>query len=620
MARQTRWRVPSIRATPMRTPAMRLIRMLLPVVVTAGAVGAVWETLADGFAPAQAWTSDPYYGARGTFFADLTGDRRADAVVVNDAGITVRRSNGGGFGPNETWSGPFFGTRGTFFADATGDRLADAIVVNDAGMTLRRSTGSGFGPNESWSAAFAAVAFADVTGDGRADAIAVNSRGLLVRVSTGAGFGPEQAWHSQFYGDYGTFFADLNGDGRADAIAVGAGGIRVLLSTGTAFGGPAGATSWSSPFVGDRGTYFADVTGDGQADAIAVFTNTAVLVRRATTAGRSSGFGADEDWSRFPFWGSRATAFADVDGNGVADAIAVGDAGIAVRLAGATVASRTAVRSQLTLSKSTSPPASGTYQVGLIGFIANRATWDNALQVDGKGDEVYASTDVKVLALNGTAVPAGLDVSLQSYVYGDVNGQTAAIRKQGGQASPLGGFGNGSSYPNPSYVAYPIQLGDPRTIPMLLWSGTLIRGENAVVVTPTLWEYDGSAVAGAFTGWVRWAQQTATGVLANTQTARQYISLPNIPELDLASLGAGVALAFQEGVLGTDGDRPIGMKLESGRAVFRPRTVVLTYDGVEQLLANQMGSWPRGTILIGYQDDPKWWGDYTLILRVERVP
>ena len=155
---------------------------------------------------------------------------------------------------------------------------------------------------------------------------------------------------------------------------------------------------------------------------------------------------------------------------------------------------------------------------------------------------------------------------------------------------------------------------------MLLWSGTLSRGLNAVVITPTLWEYDGSAVAGAFTGWVRWAQQTATGFLANTQTARQYISLPDIPELDIASLGAGVALTFQEGVLGTDGDRPIGMLLENGRAVFRPKSLVLTYDGVEKLLANQIGSWPRGTILVGYRDDPKWWGDYTLILRVERLP
>ncbi|MEH1945749.1 MAG: hypothetical protein V7K77_01975, partial [Nostoc sp.] len=42
----------------------------------------------------ESWTQNPYYGSRGTFFADVTGDGRADAIVVNDDKITVRRSNG----------------------------------------------------------------------------------------------------------------------------------------------------------------------------------------------------------------------------------------------------------------------------------------------------------------------------------------------------------------------------------------------------------------------------------------------------------------------------------------------------------------------------------------------
>jgi hypothetical protein len=60
--------------------------------------------------------------------------------VVNDDTVTVRRSNGHGFGPNEDWThGPYFGTRGTFFADVTGDHRADAIVVNDDTVTVRRA-------------------------------------------------------------------------------------------------------------------------------------------------------------------------------------------------------------------------------------------------------------------------------------------------------------------------------------------------------------------------------------------------------------------------------------------------------------------------------------------------
>ena len=91
------------------------------------------------YGPNEAWTHEPYYGSRGTFFADVTGDGRADAIVINDDKIVVRRNNGNGFGPNEAWTqGPYFGSRGTFFADVAGDRRAGAIVVNDDKIVIRR--------------------------------------------------------------------------------------------------------------------------------------------------------------------------------------------------------------------------------------------------------------------------------------------------------------------------------------------------------------------------------------------------------------------------------------------------------------------------------------------------
>jgi hypothetical protein len=45
-----------------------------------------------GFHPNENWTHGPYYGSRGTYFADVSGDGRADAIVVNDNTVTVRRS------------------------------------------------------------------------------------------------------------------------------------------------------------------------------------------------------------------------------------------------------------------------------------------------------------------------------------------------------------------------------------------------------------------------------------------------------------------------------------------------------------------------------------------------
>jgi uncharacterized protein YqfB (UPF0267 family) len=124
----------------------------------------------------------------GTFFADVDGDGKADCILVNQNTITVRRSTGSDFGPgpqaNEDWThGPCSGKLGTFFADVTGDGKADCILVNQNTITVRRSTGSDFGPgpqaNEDWTHGTylgkKGTVFADVTGDEKADAIVVNS-------------------------------------------------------------------------------------------------------------------------------------------------------------------------------------------------------------------------------------------------------------------------------------------------------------------------------------------------------------------------------------------------------------------------------------------------------------
>ena len=103
------------------------------------------------FGPNESWTDNPYYGQRGTYFADVSGNGKDDAIVVNNDRVTVRRSDGYKFLPNESWTdNPYYGQRGTYFADVNGDKKADAIVVNDDKVTVRRSNGYKFLPNESW--------------------------------------------------------------------------------------------------------------------------------------------------------------------------------------------------------------------------------------------------------------------------------------------------------------------------------------------------------------------------------------------------------------------------------------------------------------------------------------
>ena len=103
------------------------------------------------FLPNQSWTDNAYYGTRGTYFADVNGDGRADAIVVNDGGVTARMSDGTKFLGNTTMtSGGFYGTVGTYFADVNGDGKADAIVVNADKIVVRPSSGTSFLPNQSW--------------------------------------------------------------------------------------------------------------------------------------------------------------------------------------------------------------------------------------------------------------------------------------------------------------------------------------------------------------------------------------------------------------------------------------------------------------------------------------
>jgi FG-GAP-like repeat len=267
--------------------------------------------LLAGRAPAQI-PSGCQPSSASTQFADVTGDGKADAILVDTPGITVLLStvllyNSPAFLSNGNWtSGPYYGIMGTYFADVTGDGKADAIAVNPSGITVRPSSGTEFLPNEIWTSGpywgNIGTYFANVTGDGKADAIGVNTSGITVRPSNGSEFLPNETWmtsSSSYPPTNGctTYFADVNGDEKADAVFVCASGILVSLATGASF---APSSPWTlNPYYGNVGTYFADVTGNGLADAIAVNTNTDLTVRLSN----GDGFGPNQVGTDIPYYG-----------------------------------------------------------------------------------------------------------------------------------------------------------------------------------------------------------------------------------------------------------------------------------------------------------------------------
>lgn len=268
------------------------------------------------FLPTEFWAVDPYLGTdvagrQNIYFADVNGDGKADAIVANKTSVAVRLSDGTQFLPQAAWTRePFFGTLpsgiNNYFADVTGDSKADAIVVNPSGITVRRSDGSRFSSNELWTreAYYGGLGtyFADVTGDGKADAIAVNTSGITVRRSDGVRFLRNELWTSEpYFGSIGqkVYFADVDGDGKADAIVVNSNGITVRLSDGNRFLPPA---MWANhAYYGTIATAFVDIDGDGKADAVAV-NPTGITVRRSD----GQQFLQAEIWTLNPFFGDLA--------------------------------------------------------------------------------------------------------------------------------------------------------------------------------------------------------------------------------------------------------------------------------------------------------------------------
>lgn len=299
------------------------------------------------------WTGGPFYGTRGTFFADVTGDGKADAIAVNDDRVWFRRSDGCKFGPNEQLtSTPFFGTVGTFFADVTGDLKADPIAINNDGILVRRSDDSQRirWSSEPFSGTYGTF-FADVDGDGKADAIAVTPAQVVVRRSNGVNaFGPLEYWTNEpYYGSRGTYFSDVTGDRRADAIVVNDWAVTVRRAHYFSFTQRhqfLPNENWTQdPYYGTRANAFVDVTGDRKADAIVV-NEDGIAVRDALVNSfrspdpnthlvteRDAPLRAWGYWTLDPFFGTRGTFFADVDGDRAADAIALNDDAVWIRRA-----------------------------------------------------------------------------------------------------------------------------------------------------------------------------------------------------------------------------------------------------------------------------------------------
>ena len=305
------------------------------------------------------------------FLADLTGDGRADIVGFGDAGVSVALNSGNGtLGAPHAAVADFGYSAGgwrvekhpRFVVDLTGDGRADIVGFGDAGVSVALNSGNGtfgaphavvagFGYGAGWRVEQHPRFVVDLTGDGRADIVGFGDAGVSVALNNGNGtFGASQLVVTGFGYSAGgwrvekhpRFLADLTGDGRADIIGFADDGVWVALNNGNGtftaprkvladFGYNAGG--WR---VEKHPRFLADLTGDGRADIIG-FGEGGVSVALNNGDGT---FGAPQmvlaDFGYSAGWRieQHPRILVDVTGDGRADIVGFGDAGVWISIAG----------------------------------------------------------------------------------------------------------------------------------------------------------------------------------------------------------------------------------------------------------------------------------------------
>lgn len=263
-------------------------------------------------------------------------------------------------------------------------------------------------------------------------------------------------------------------------------------------------------------------------------------------------------------------------------------------------------------------PPSGRYRVTLNGFLVAHETADHSLQVDGKRDEVFILAEVAEFDGRGEVVNRTSPVSV---VMGDIDGQEGRI--PAGHASSLGGLRSSDQFPDVEPWRRSGAV-NPRRPPMLLWEGTLTQGARAVVIVPTIWEWDGPSDL---------LTQYRRGM---TTIFPRYVRTLSASETNFAAFrtpmtgGPGTSRPVGFEPTGNAADRPIGIAVrngsflaadeaDQGREWFTPQRLLLTYDLARQAVTNTRDGFGPGIFQMTYTDHPELAGVYTLYLQVEKI-
>ena len=285
-----------------------------------------------GFSDAETWSWNTFDGGYGTLLGDVNDDGKADMVTLGGSEVGLLLSAGSWFGDYQrAWPGAFYGNHGTLLGDIDGDGKADLVALGDGYIGVLRARDNSiqaFGNYETWwhdtFDGGLGTMLGDIDGDGKADLVGIGYGYVGVIRSTGGGFGNyETGLWDWFWGNYGTLLGDVDGDGKADLVALIDGSVAVRRATGATAGNPLFGdyeTWYYGTFYGTRASFLRDVDGDGKADLVSLGDDNVTVIRS-----NGFGFGSPEIWWGSGFSGTHGAFIGDIDGNGKADLVEAGD-------------------------------------------------------------------------------------------------------------------------------------------------------------------------------------------------------------------------------------------------------------------------------------------------------
>ena len=276
--------------------------------------------------------------------------------------------------------------------------------------------------------------------------------------------------------------------------------------------------------------------------------------------------------------------------------------------------------------------ARGFFRVTLNGFRVNRESDDDILEGDGRGDEIYITTNIWIVQSDGTSQAFRRS---STKVMGDPKGHPERVRAGSGilnSDSEDGGLRTGNTFPWRDPVR---RTREPLTDrpPVVLWNGYLTQAADEVVILPIIWEWDSEAyslsqasVDRQLAEWFEWQRPPLVAGITSGSSAsivRQGSDL-----LDPHGYCCNSLVYSRFTLDGKAGTRPIGYDdshvVNQGTPheftlpdTLDPKFLVLTYDSAIRA-AQAVNFGARGIVEIRYIDRNDH-GDYSLFVQVERL-